>query len=629
MPQNFIVVRMMVKSSARSAASIEVQNSVQNAVNNCEKNLDEDVSVLLTNKNGCYSLFSAVPASRYEGVFFRSNGKMIKIIESFLFSSQITFITNNLWGVALKRGELSQTMFMPLNHDALVVELGAVSEFELVLDVKISEDNRVWGREYEVFAEDKTIVVKFSKKNDGRDDNSVHREEFEVYLALHSSELEYLPLQVWEEHFYKLDEVRNSSPFSRWVFKACKVRAKDFVCAWSLSKKDAIAAARDVFESRDRLKRERENHVHSLISGAVKVPDAEVSLARQCAINALDCLVLNNSSILAGLPWFYQRWARDELISVKSLMILKNFALAKKILFSYLPQVNNEGLLPNMIDSETSLLSIDAVGWLFFRINELLFFGAKNKSFSGVSKKDKDFVIASLKNSLFLIRKNRLKNGLVFANCRETWMDTEFGGDTREGCCIEIQAMVLFMLKMLRKLTGKNDAFESELASAVRKNFVHGQVLLDVAGSAVVRPNFFIAAYFYPELFSEKEWSVFVDSAISRLWLDWGGFSSIDKKSPLFVDVYSGENNASYHRGDSWFWLNNLSAIVMHQVNAAKFRPFVSKILKANACEILYKGATGFAAEVSSAKELSSKGCVAQSWSAATFVELVNELFGK
>src|SRR3989344_4054676 len=115
----FIVVRMMVKQSGVF-----------------EKNIgDGSVKFLLTNRHGAYVLFGHEPKSRYEGVFFRTNGRMIKLIESFGFSEHVTAITNRLGSVSLKRGELAQSLFMPLYRDALVLEMNAVAEFELVLDV--------------------------------------------------------------------------------------------------------------------------------------------------------------------------------------------------------------------------------------------------------------------------------------------------------------------------------------------------------------------------------------------------------------------------------------------------------------------------------------------------------------
>ncbi|MBI4140726.1 hypothetical protein HY485_02705 [Candidatus Woesearchaeota archaeon] len=592
-----------------------------------EKNIDDGgVKFLLTNRHGAYVLFGHEPKSRYEGVFFRTNHRMIKLIESFVFSEHVTAITNRLGSVSLKRGELAQSFFMPLYRDALVLEMNAVAEFELVLDVKLVDDHRVWGRNYDVMKDGHALVISFSKKTDSRDDNSVFGDEFEVHLAVYAPDLEFLPLQHWEEHKYCDDEARHSQPFARWVFKPCKIRAKDVVFAWGLSRGAAVAEAKEVFDSRDRLRRERENHVHELISACPKIKNEGVSLAYQCAVNALDSLIVGDEFVEAGLPWFYQRWARDEIICTKAFLLQKNFVFAKKILLSYLPKITNEGLLPNIVDRDAPLLSSDAVGWLAFRCKELFDAAGKKRSSELVSSREKQQMADALQLSLSRVFEHRLNDGLIESKKNETWMDTEFGNDSRTGFPVEVQALTLALGGVVRRLTGKSDKRVAELFSSVRKNFFRNKVLFDTAGHVGIRPNVFIAAYVFPDLLSKNEWIDCFEIILPKLWLGWGGLSSIDKKHPLFTDVYTGEDNKSYHRGDSWFWLNNLAAIVLHRLAHKKFEKYIMAILEASASEILYKGATGFASEISSARELSSKGCVAQAWSNALFIELVREL---
>lgn len=589
---------------------------------------DGDVHVLLTNRTGAYALFSGKPASRYEGVFFRQNNRMVKVIESLVFKNPVTTITNRLSSVVLNRGELVQTLFMPLWHDALVMGLSEETEFELVLDVKIGDDHRVWGRNYEMLKEDHTLLIKFSKKNDARDDNALFSDEFEVYLAVYAPKLEYIPLLQWEEHAYAYDEYRHSPPFTRWVFKACKLRAQDVVFAWGSKKQDAIKTAKDVFDARDRLKREREHYVHELVAQVPKGVEKDVRLACQCAVNALDSLIVRDEFVCAGLPWFYQQWARDEIICAKALLIMKKYDFVKKALVSYLSRITREGLLPNMIDRDSSLLALDAVGWLLVRLNDLLDTVAK-KRIELISRREKQHMADAVQQVWSRLVQHRLKDGLFESRQNETWMDTEFGGDTRIGFPIEVQALLLAGSKIVKRLGGKSDLHVADVMAAVRKKFLKNNLLLDVIGQSVIRPNVFIVAYVFPELLSKKEWEQCFDAVLPRLWLNWGGLSSIDKKHQLFTETYTGEDNKSYHRGDSWFWLNNLAAIVLHRLNHRKFEKYINKILEASTNEILYKGATGFAGEVSSAKELSSHGCVAQAWSAALYIELVQELFAK
>ena len=114
---------------------------------------------------------------------------------------------------------------------------------------------------------------------------------------------------------------------------------------------------------------------------------------------------------------------------------------------------------------------------------------------------------------------------------------------------------------------------------------------------------------------------------MKNLWLEWGGLSTIDKKNNLFFDCHTGEDSRSYHRGDSWFWLNNLAAIQLKKINNKKFNRQIQKIISASTEDILWKGCIGCASELSSAKELSSQGCFSQAWSNAMYMELIDEAY--
>jgi glycogen debranching enzyme len=111
------------------------------------------------------------------------------------------------------------------------------------------------------------------------------------------------------------------------------------------------------------------------------------------------------------------------------------------------------------------------------------------------------------------------------------------------------------------------------------------------------------------------------------LWLEWGGLATIDTQHQRFVSEHTGENPQSYHSGDSWFWINNLASLVLARLDKQRYRAYINHILKASTQEILYSGATGHHAELSSAKELRSQGCLSQAWSNAMYVELVAELY--
>jgi glycogen debranching enzyme len=205
--------------------------------------------------------------------------------------------------------------------------------------------------------------------------------------------------------------------------------------------------------------------------------------------------------------------------------------------------------------------------------------------------------------------------------------------DGRAGACIEIQALFLAQFKLMKLLckelnityTGYK-ALEKMFVEKIKKSFFKDGILYDRLDDKTIRPNVFLAYYLYPELLKEEEWKKVFDSAIRVLWLEWGGFSTIDKKHELFQNKYTGENNLSYHRGDSWYWINNIAAICMRDLDYEKYKHYVDKIFAASEDNLLFGGFLGCASELSSAEKKESKGCLSQAWSSATFVELADKM---
>ena len=210
-------------------------------------------------------------------------------------------------------------------------------------------------------------------------------------------------------------------------------------------------------------------------------------------------------------------------------------------------------------------------------------------------------------------------------------MDTDFQGDNREGIRLEIQALRLNMYRLMFELTQdhKYKVLENVLRLKARQHFWDKKILADGLNDFTIRPNIFIAHYAYPELLSREEWEACFENSLKALWLEWGGLSTIDKNNQLFTDANTGEDSKSYHRGDSWFWINNMAALALHGVNKTKFSKHVQKIIEASAEDILWKGCIGCHSEISSAKELSSRGCFNQAWSNAMFIEMVDEVYGQ
>jgi hypothetical protein len=222
-------------------------------------------------------------------------------------------------------------------------------------------------------------------------------------------------------------------------------------------------------------------------------------------------------------------------------------------------------------------------------------------------------------------------DGLLIRNrANETWMDTSYQGDTREGFRIEIQALWLCMLRLANILDVKLNqpleytALEDNTRDKVREVFFRNKILYDGKDDDTVRPNIFLAYYIYPDLLSNKEWESVFDNSIKKLWLEWGGFSTIQKDSVLYCSNYTGEDNRSYHRGDSWFFINNIAAVSLYKLNKEKYGEYIEKIISASTKDILSKGIIGRASELSSAQSQKAEGSLFQLWSASTYIELID-----
>jgi glycogen debranching enzyme len=210
-------------------------------------------------------------------------------------------------------------------------------------------------------------------------------------------------------------------------------------------------------------------------------------------------------------------------------------------------------------------------------------------------------------------------------------MDTSFNGDTRAGFRIEIQALFLSALSFksfLDTMNGEKPSYaelEEKTKTSVKEAFFYNGMLKDGKDDSTVRPNIFLAYYLYPQLLNEEEWSQAFDYSLARLYLPWGGLATIDKSSQLFCPSYTGEDNRSYHRGDSWFFINNIAAICLMRLNKIRYKSYIEKIIFASANDTLYKGIIGRPSELSSALIQSAEGSLFQLWSAATFIELLRE----
>ena len=409
----------------------------------------------------------------------------------------------------------------------------------------------------------------------------------------------------WQASSYPRDTARNSAPDQLFTYLLGEIETESLAFGYGSTAAEALttslAASRQV---------------------PVAPPEGPV-YGHQTLVNQVACARISVQQSLrwlqtpqgqwAGLPWFHQIWSRDELIA--GLGLTRD--LQHQLLDQYLGQALLEGELATYVDSGT--YCADGVGWLCLLASQYA---------------QPDFPIGLEKRLIRFLRRARtgllasrtIATGLIRSGNNATWMDT-IG---RDGVRLEIQCMYGKLLELLFELTGETN-FEQErlaLLASIRQQFLVSGQLLDGIGDATIRPNIFLAYLLQPELLSARLWQSCFDSALRALWLPWGGLASLDGSDPRFQEYSTGENNRSYHNGDSWFFINNLAAIALYRLDAKRYGNKINQILEASTAEILWHNFLGMPGEISSAAELQSWGCGLQAFSGGTYLWLLREVEG-
>ena len=598
-----------------------------------QKEVDENVGLDLGNDLGNYFYLTNGDETRYQG-FFYADGKsyqdklaIYKIIDqiNILGDSKITEIKNSFFEMERKyENNLSEKYFMPNGYNSLCLKANRKAKAEIILDMRHPYDSRQMGRIYDVEIERYYALIKFTKRQDLNEDGLDGKKEFNLCLAIKTDRYDYKEIGKFFSKHCQKDKERNSYPCDRSVFKALEIEFKNVVFSIADNPQKALEEAKYVFNNFDKLRKKTKSATYKKIESK-NIGDKEIGMAYLCAKNSINTLLVRNNNkkgAYAGLPWFFQLWHRDEAISLLQIYKLDK-KLAQEIILLQLKIVSENGQIPKerfFNKGEMKLQSSDTTGWLADRVSKIFIINDK------LVNDFKIDIIEGLEKAVLGLIQEKTTDDLADSSNNETWMDSL----NRNGARIEIQAGRLRMYNFLYKLT-KNDQYqilEKELKTKVREKFYQDGILFDGLDDKTIRPNIFLAAYLYPDLLKNEEWEACFDKILPKLYLGWGGISSVDITSNEFIPKDTGENNASYHNGNSWYWVNNLTAFVLYKLNPHKYSEHINSIMEASTNEILYNGIAGHHSEVSSAEKQTSAGCGAQLWSSAMYLEVLDEMVG-
>lgn len=604
------------------------------------KEVEGQSPFILTNKKGGFYFGSPHDTfTKFNGLFFpfttdvkTKEWDLYKTVEFIGVEQDATSMTNNFSTIKLKKPNASEEIY--LNHSAtLIYEVSKTDKpISLILDCKKIYDDSTKGRVYSISQEGDCHVIHYAKYKD----DSLSEKEYDFYLAVKTN-LAFETVDTWFERYYSLDKHRGDS-CSKWVYKPLEFIANSkgkLVVAYSLSKDDAVSQAVKIFDSTVAMKKHKAKYVSTVTShfSTKDKSDYFSYLAASTNFDSLVSTINEEVGIYAGLPWFFHYWARDEAISLIGLLKEEHYNTMKTILMRWLD--SDSVRIPNRFP-HADLGSADATGWMYFRLHQLLeTLKEKGQLKEYFTQAELQSLYTGLLSRITSFLTSYMHGGLLYNKPLETWMDTgDNVGDVRADARIEIQALYVAMHNAaiyLAKLLGKKrsvSAQKEEFLAHIKDSFFKEGYLWDGSKDATIRPNIFIAAYVAPELLSKKEWESCFSIVLRKLIVTYDqgiGLSTIDTSHYLFKEWHSGQTNESYHRGDSWFWVNSMAAIVLNDISSKKFKKIISGLKNSAVHALLWDGAMGQLAEISSAKKLLSQGCFSQAWSYALLLELLHK----
>lgn len=515
-------------------------------------------------------------------------------------------------------------------------------ELLIDIDMKKRDDFDTEGRNYNVYTEDGIIFIEYTKTNT--------QGEYKQYLGIKSTNFSYNLCEEWTKKNYEYSKERGS--LNEWyVYRLLKVNIDNkqkiifgtgFTKQEVINEIDLLQIHQSELENYDKQKYlENVNIEHESFK---KPLTQDTQVAYKLSQNALLSLTNTNlnsqnlkKGIYAGLPWFSDVWARDEIISLRALINLKEYEFVKERILDYLNQIGPETGELNILQNKTSNGSFDATFWLVKRIGDLIYALTEKRELHEIFiEKELTEIYEKLSLAFNKIITNNwdFDNELIKTKYAQSWMDTI---DVKYP--LDMQVLLLeftSVMGFLSQITSKKDTekyldLENGLRDKIRTTYLKENTLYnDIDCTEETHNcNVFLAYYIYPDLFQSAEWEKILDNSLKVMKTSWGGISSISKKATSYQPNYTGENNLSYHRGDSWYFINNITAIVLHDLNEKKYRSTISQILISSTNDLLKLGTIGYSSEVSSSSKQKAQGSMAQTWSSATYIEMIDKLFQK
>ncbi|MFT4244092.1 MAG: amylo-alpha-1,6-glucosidase [Candidatus Woesearchaeota archaeon] len=619
-----------------------------------QKEYDDLFSYVLTNQKGDCIIQSLEDSKcKSFGFFKRDNEKhtLIKIIDWF---GTKQFTTKN---IEIQEYSITKEFSSPYyeNEDSVIgfekitispnggfiFETNVDSNIIVDLDIRYFSDFSKFGKEYKIYQEEGILFIEFIKKNENSNE-----EDLKVYIGIKTQNLIFKEIQQWIEKEYSYDALRGIDS-KEFIFRALEIEIqnvhKKIHIGYSTTKEEVYEQL-IIMDNFEHIIEEVERGIDEESFGKT-ISQTPLSMQTQLGYDIakrkiFDFLVrdskLNAPSIIAGYPWFYQEWSRDEVFSLRGFLEVGETKLVHNKLIEFCNLINEKGDFPRLLHQKGSLNSIDAPLLLAKRIEDYIFYVDKKE---GLVDLLQDGTIELFYQSLLKIFNGVMKHRwnsekeLLEIEKGDWWRDTIDW--VKSPLALQVSMLntisTLAILSKILEYTTKCEEFldfENDFKLHIKELYFKNNILVDEPDTLTITCDVFLAYYHYPSLCSQEEWKIIFRKTLSHLYLSWGGISSLSKHDSRFQQNYTGGNDISYHQGDSWYFMNAICTMCLYHCDKDEFKQEITTISSSLTKQLLFKGAFGHIAEVSSASKQETRGCIAQTWSLALYIEMMHLIYG-
>lgn len=471
----------------------------------------------------------------------------------------------------------------------------------------------------------------------------------EFRLGIVSDQGEYLEKSEWYRNFYYPTDHTMNGDFGNedlWNPGLFKVDVKQGTSTIIIL---ASTDIQDELEFQSLIKRKKRALFR--VKTKEKLNKHPLAQLHQKLLAATEAFVIhhqNETKVLAGYPWF-KDWGRDSLISFKGLFLIPKRSAEGKELLLQLSTKIKDGLLPNRITGIDDYHSVDAPLWFINACYEYL----KVKNDVAFQKQVFPAICGILeayeKGTSYGIKMDPQDGCIAWSDPNEnlSWMDGQVDNIPvidRSGKAVEIQGLWFNALGigeyMARELKDQElSRSYGKKSRHLKKHFLphfwnsETDCLNDVVKPTTqddsVRPNqLYCLSLPFPLLSGDKANKV-IQTCTKKL-LTAVGLKTLAQDSPIYQAHYRGsqpDRDRAYHNGTIWPFLNGtyFSALLQNQKYSKKAILSATKYYLEFE-EVLDHMCAGQIAEIYEADTLEARGCMAQAWSVACNLEIVDAL---